>query len=512
MPIFLNIRFAAPAFCLILLLGVSSAHADMDPRYKLDSQTLAGVKSVAVSHKSSKKRPSSTPAEAPAAAPGNCVIYTVKPGDHIYKILRRDYGLTTKEAWQFMKEIKHANNISDFEVIKAGHKLVIPPVRRSSDGSLIEPHTAHATQVNSGPDSSVRQEFRLESSVPPIAEQEAVAGISAMWNQLIPPTKQAQQTLAINTPAFSFTIGPERYPMFDRMDGGRIVLDQNSTVPELVKSLVEDKDPSVRIVSEEPARSKHFMASLLGAAGFYSVDENFCLDFGSDPKLTMQFDFKVEKTAESITGQGVDLVNIGHTSLTPTLTEFLKNQGFLLYEPFASRKPSAQRNPRAIYSVSSQTQTDVIDSILNAFSVSPERNRRVDVFSTVKNGFSLSVNTNLYFERGGQRYIVTNFDGDPINYTLFRILGTKGYNVVILEASDDFRKISNKLITRMKMQSTYAQHDLIHDGATGYTLQMSGYKLDDALLPGGGIFLTDRTMNPVVRDLFKENGFNINSR
>ena len=51
-----------------------------------------------------------------------------------------------------------------------------------------------------------------------------------------------------------------------------------------------------------------------------------------------------------------------------------------------------------------------------------------------------------YFERGGQRYVVTSFDGDPVNYTLFRILETKGYNVVILEAQDDFRKISEKLI------------------------------------------------------------------
>ena len=41
---------------------------------------------------------------------------------------------------------------------------------------------------------------------------------------------------------------------------------------------------------------------------------------------------------------------------------------------------------------------------------------------------------------------------------------------------------------------------------------MSGFKLDDALLPGGGIFLTDRAMDRIVRDLFTENGFTINNR
>ena len=99
-----------------------------------------------------------------------------------------------------------------------------------------------------------------------------------------------------------------------------------------------------------------------------------------------------------------------------------------------------------------------------------------------------------------------------MNYTLFRILETKGYNVVILDAKDDFRKISEKLISRMKIKGVYAQQSLLQDGFAGYSLQMSGFKLDDALLPGGGIFLTDRAMDRIVRDLFAENGFTIDNR
>ncbi|MEI7817872.1 MAG: hypothetical protein WCI45_11865 [Desulfuromonadales bacterium] len=109
----------------------------------------------------------------------------------------------------------------------------------------------------------------------------------------------------------------------------------------------------------------------------------------------------------------------------------------------------------------------------------------------------------------GQRFVITSFDGDPVNYTLFRILETKGYKVVILENLDDFRKISDKLISRMKIKGDFAQHRLLHDASTGFSLQMSGFKLDDAMLPGGGIFLTDRAMDRIVRDLVTESGFNI---
>jgi hypothetical protein len=254
------------------------------------------------------------------------------------------------------------------------------------------------------------------------------------------------------------------------------------------------------------------MASLLDAAGFYSVEENFNMEFGTDPKLTVQADFKIEKTAESLIKQDVVLVNSGRTFVPPAIGEFLKKEGFSLYEPFASLKPLVQRDSRTINFVSAKTQPEMIDSILGAFSLSPVRDRRVDVFGTDNNGISLSVKAERYFERGGQRYVVTSFDGDPMNYTLFRILETKGYNVVILEQKDDFQKISEKLISRMKIKGDFAQHSLVQDGPAGYSVSMSGFKLDDALLPGGGIFLTDRVMDRIVRDLFTENGFTINSR
>jgi len=37
------------------------------------------------------------------------------------------------------------------------------------------------------------------------------------------------------------------------------------------------------------------MASLLAGARFYSVEENFSLDVGNDPKLTVRADFKIER-------------------------------------------------------------------------------------------------------------------------------------------------------------------------------------------------------------------------
>ena len=514
MPLLFKVRILYfITFYIGTFLCVDSAFSAMDPRFELDPQSLVGTKSAKKPQQAKLKQSSRDHVSKSSSTSAKGAVYTVQPGDHLFKILMRDYGLSSNEAELFIEEIKRENNIYDIKRIKIGQKIVIPPVRRLSDGTLrLFQENKPSRPHNSIPGDAPQQTFTLESPAAEISENEIVTRAHNVWNQIVPLKIEHVNPLTFQTPTFSLTLDPQRYPTFTRADGGRIVLDQNGRIPPLVKSLIENKDSSVKIVTEAPSETKHFMASLLNAAGFYSVEENFNMEFGVDPKLTVQADFKIEKTAESLIKQDVVLVNSGRTSVPIFLGEFLKKEGFSLYEPFATVKPLAKHDLRTIHSVSATKQPEMIDTILSALSVSPERNRNVDVFGSDNNGISLSVKAERYFERGGQRYIITSFDGDPMNYTLFRILETKGYKVVILEAQDDFRKVSEKIILRMKIKGGFAQHRLVQAGSAGYSLQMSGFKLDDDMLPGGGVFLTDRVMDRIVRDLFIDSGFNINSQ
>lgn len=494
---------SAAFFCLVLIYA--GAHAAMDPSFELDPHTLSGALGAVKPMQPKIKRA----LRGRSASPVNGDVYTAKSGDNLFKILMRDYKLSNDEAEAFLEEIKRENNIYDIRRIRVGQKIIIPPVRRKADGSLKLLATAGS---RSGSSSPLGQSFKLESPVAPLSEQETVAKAHEAWDRIVPSKNEQQKPVAIQTSTFSLTLDPERYPAFARMDGGRIILDRNGTIPPLVKTLIEGKDASVRIVSEPPSGTRRLMASMLEAAGFYSVEENFSMEFGSDPKLTVQADFKVEKSAESLVKKDVILVNSGRTSLPSSIVDFLRKEGFSLHEPFATMKPLAQRDSLTIHTISTKKQPEMIDAILSSLSVSAELDRRVDVFAADNNGISLSVKAERFFERSGQRYVVTSFDGDPINYTLFRILEAKGYKVVILEAQDDFRRISEKLISQMKIKGSFARHNLLQDNVSGFSLQMSGFKIDDATLPGGGIFMTDKTVDRFIKELFTENGFNINSR
>lgn len=496
-------RLCLPA--LLLMLGSTVVDAAMDPRFELDSQTLGVVASAPVlPGKGEKKQARSDKVNTSSSVVNT---YTVRQGDHLFKILMRDYGLNNDEAESFIEEIRRENNIYDIRRLKVGQKIIIPPVKRRADGTLKLVRQAQKTLPATG--ALAGQILRLDAPLEPVSEQQALSGVREFWNNVVPVRPDVQKPLSIQTATFSLTLDPQRYPIFTAMDNGKILLDSSSSIPPLVRSLISEKDPTIRIISESPASGRQFLASILGSAGFYSLEENFGMEFGTDPKISVQSDFKIEKNAESLIKQDIVLVNSGRKFISPVLHDFLKKEGFSVFEPFASLRQLATGETRQLHVVKSGSPIEIVDAILSALSLPAEKERRLDVFAADNNGISLSVKADRYVQHKGQRYIITSFDGDPVTYTLFRILETKGYRVVILDKQDDFRKVTEKVASRLKLNGRYARHDLLPDAPTSYSLNMSGFKVDDPSLPGGTIFLTSLELDKVVRDMLVEGGYSI---
>ncbi len=496
-------------FCSVI--AATPSYAAMDPRFELDLTTLQppGTSAQPSAARPSPRKPVRTPRDGGTPQRQGGTTYTVRPGDHLFKILMRDYGLTNDEAESFIEEIRQENNIYDIRRLRVGQKIVIPPVRRRADGSLKVTAQRPLARAASG---EAKQTLTLEAPQVRMDEQEAVNRFKNAWTHIVPGGAEPQKPLSISSPYFSLTLDPQRYPIYPAQDGGRILVDRAGAIPPLVRSLIVEKDPTIRIVAESPADSRRFLASVLSNAGFYSVEEDFSMEFGIDPKLTVHADFKVEKSADSLIRQELLLVNAGQSALPPVLGEFLKKEGVSVVEPFASQTHLFSITPRTIHQIGAPRQADQVDALLAALDISADHDRRIDVFAADNNGISLSVKADRSFARNGQRYAVTRFDGDPVTYTLFRILETKGYRVVILEKQDDFRKVTEKLLDRLKLPGTFNRHTLISGDGSRYSLQMSGFRLDDPSLPGGGTFITNLEMDKIVRALLTENGYTFKTK
>jgi len=505
---------------VFVAFGVCSslaARAAMNPSFELDSQALER----AASPLKSSPKPLKPPTKARSArmvgpTRGHAPIRTqhvIKSGDNLFKILIRDYGLSNLEAEACIDEIRRENNISDIRRLKVGQKITILLGPKAGHGYLKgEQRLEGAAERLSGNNPSSRtpiQTLRLEPPTESLTSRETTTKISELWKTLLPQAADARKPLAFESPAYSLALDPLRYPVYSTMDGARIVIDPDASIPALVKSLIMERDPSVRVVSESPANGRRFLSAMLNAAGFYSVEENFAVEFGVDPRLRVQSDFKVEKTAESLIKQDLALINSGKDALPQSLKSFLKKEGFSTFEPFASPKIAEGGPLRPVFQITARNRIEIVDAILTALSVSYHSDQQLDVFAKDNNGISLTVKAQRYFERNGQRCVVTGFDGDPITYTLFRILETKGFKVVILDGQDDFRKVSEKILTSLRMPAQYSQHTMWPDNGSNYSLHMSGFRLAGADVPGGSLFLTDLQLDRIVRDLLTENGFDV---
>jgi hypothetical protein len=503
------------AFLLIIAASAIAQplHAAMDPRFELSPQALEGTPARKPAAKSA--RHAARLRSRAGHLPKNGTTYVIKPGDNLHKVLVRSFGLSDDEAEVLIEGICRRNDIRNIKRLKVGQRIEIPALdHRTEDATAMRESDRPllAVPAQDVPAAVGKTFILMAPSLAAYDEQDTLRQIKGVWDRIVPPKSELSKPLTLHSSTFTLTLDPKRYPMYATMDGGRILVDCKNTIPPLIKALIEEKEPSVRIVSETPANTRQLLATMLETAGFYSVEENFNMEFGADPTVTVHSDFKIEKSADSLVNQDVVLLNNERHALPTALRGMLKKEGFTVYEPFAAPSPLIVRPARNVAQIGVFAQPEMVDAILASLAVSPERDRPLDVFGADDNGISLSVKADRSFVRNGHRYVITHFDGDAVTYTLFRILETKGYRVIILDRNDGFRKSTEKILSGMKIRGTYGRHDLIHEEGLPYSVQMSGFWLDDPSLPGGSLFLTDLAIDRVERSLLLENGFNIYTR
>jgi hypothetical protein len=151
---------------------------------------------------------------------------------------------------------------------------------------------------------------------------------------------------------------------------------------------------------------------------------------------------------------------------------------------------------------------EIADRMMSVLGIPYSRDTSVELFGPGDSGLRLDIRADRYFEINGDRYLVSYFNGDPVFYTLMRLLETRGYRVIILEEKDDFKKVVDKLLSRLRIPGSYGRHRLWPDHDLSYGVRMSGYLLRD---PAGGknIFIAGKEIDPLVKELAELNGYQL---
>ncbi len=116
------------------------------PGYEIDLNELKKLKGAPPAKKGSSSAGKPAPQQTASrnvdqpAHNGGSATYTIKPGDNLFKILMRDFGMSNREAELLIPEIIRANALSSGTRLTVGQKIVI----QKESSSSAEPHRKKA--------------------------------------------------------------------------------------------------------------------------------------------------------------------------------------------------------------------------------------------------------------------------------------------------------------------------------------------------------------------------------
>ncbi len=494
--------YIAPLF-LSVFLGGNCALA-LDPRFELNTQELQQK----LPARSSPAPPAKMAPEPQRKSAGE-TTYIVKPGDHLMKILVRGFGMGNKEAKILIPEIKRRNQLGDTQRLRTGMRLIIPLSARTS-GHVVRAARGAKYKRTKPTDTKISgQGFALFKRSAE-TENDGIGNARAVWEKLVPTGQSSHDAVSIRGNNYSLDLAPDRFPIFPAVDGGKILIEAGGRLSPIVKSLIQDHDPDTRFVAYNPKNQKRFFADLLVAARFYSVEESFTVAFGTDPKLTVTTDFKIENDSDSSLQQNIVLLNIDprQGNFPPPLTDFLARQGFRVIDLYPDTMREKSRSDNRIQIITAKESSSLADSLMSALDLGYEQNKEIDLLSMEEGGVSLRVKADRYFEKNGEKFVVSVFNGDLENYTLLRLLESERYHVIVLNPDEDFRAITGKFLAQLHLPGRYGMQDLLAPGAHPYNIRMSGLMVNSPD-KRGKLFLTGSQPDRIIGELLELNGYAI---
>ncbi|MCM0080020.1 LysM peptidoglycan-binding domain-containing protein [Geomonas sp. Red32] len=459
------------------------------------------------------------------------VRYTVKPGDQLYRILAREYGVTGDRADRLVRETRQLNHLSNVRGLQVGSTILLPAGMAGSHRRTAARHVASPARRSKTVSRRVEAAYQEETPGVPVSPSVAAGSTSPgapllplrlsqalpdareVWGRLVTAPAAPNDRYGYLSSTFSLSLDPDRYPLLPAQDGGSILVDANGSLPPLVKSLILEKNPKLRIVNEDPDNTRRFYRSLLDASHFYSFEEDFQVYLGADPKITVRADFKIEKTPESLAKQDITLLNVDNNrpAVPEGLVKMLAGSGFNLIEANRYHVEGKQGEPKVLYQVSEKEPTALCDAVLDALSIRPQGELNLDLYAGDNLGIRLEVPVDRYFEIRGQRYVVALFRDDPVMYTLVRLLETKGYKVIVLQKGDDLAQVADRMLSRMQIPARYREQDLWSLRDVGYGVKLAGTMVREGE-NGRTVFITDKKVDPLVQELAEANGYRMQTR
>jgi hypothetical protein len=446
-----------------------------------------GKKKLQARKKSARKRPA-TMQPIPVEQEGEYLKYTIRPGDHIYKVLTSRFGLSSAEAEGLMPTILRINGISNIAGLQIGQVILIPAAEiKTGKPDTAQPATAGPT----GTVAAIAEKQKLP------VEKGLIERIRNLWTSLFPERGPAAGTLREKI------VGNTAYPVLTGADNGEILITREGMPPVFGNVSGAQASRSEKVVAL-PADGGDFAGPLLKGAGFEKVDENTPVTFGTDPRITVMPDYAVVKRIPGTETRERILLFTGGKgcpSQPEAMTAFLAGMGFRLVTlcDRAPEKLSAE-NGRVLPLVATDPEK-LIDSMLDALALKWSKSHPVEMVLDQKEGYSIGVNVDRYFEEQGERYFVDFGRQEKEHETLMRLVELAGYRRIAVDRNAGPAAIAEKFLKALQLSSEFRKRVFTSLPDGRITVETTCFLFSGRSAPAKLILAPDPPLDKSVCDL-----------
>jgi hypothetical protein len=361
--------------------------------------------------------------------------YTVKPGDHIFKILVGRFGMSNETAERLIPEIIRVNDIPNIKALTVGRTLLIPSGGKQEHVAKSAQRGKARHKMEEASEAAAQHPATAKHAAPVAATTQAPAPVVHV--QAFPPRAPE---ITPSAPA-AIAAAP---PVAAAAAPAQAATNPKAATPTVAKSEIPPP-PAVKSAAPTAAAKAPTVTIPKAPAAL-------------EPKAASSREISAQATAPAAAATAVPPVPPVNTWLC---------------------------------SVTEKDPAKIVDAVMNALSLRWSRNRIIQSDEGASNAYSIRVDR--YFELGGLRYIVSIGENDPYNYTLLRLLEGSGYRVLMISSGDDFQAIGGKLLRRVGVAPDFGKHLIQGDQQnTGFLVQP-----DDAA--GRRVVITSEIVNPKLK-------------
>lgn len=386
----------------------------------------------------SKPHPPAHAAPKAAHSGDGYIRYTVKPGDHLFKILMVDFGMSNEKAEHLIPEILRINDIGSIRSLKVGSVILIPREGTPRAAAAASRKKAHQKKEQSATSQKAEEPAKVQK------KEEAVAA-----------GKKEEPVARKDEPIVKKEELPEPH--------------RKKEPAEASQPKKEEPVPALSAVAPPPAKPELPPPPPVAAPAPAPAA-------GAHPQHQAPAALRQEPTvSKAAPPPPAPAPEVKKEAPAPP-----PRQSIMVAAPV--------QPPTWICSIPEKDPHRILDSMMNVLSLKWAKNRIVRSEDGAKTAFSVMVDR--YFELKGKRYIVTVGEIDPYNYTLLRLLETSGYKVLRLNGGEDFEAVGDKLLRLVGSTPAFGKHALAGDG------EKKGFLLTEDETGGRRVLVTREVVGP----------------